>query len=203
LVLLAGSVTGRSLVLLRAWVEGRLMVGWVGRRWRLVVCGVIVVAVVVGLVVWLVPGGRSVPSLRRRASIAFSVCVLTDSHGTSAGLGASVWRGVLKAQATTNLRAQGLRVGGSGGVPTAVVGVDTLAMRGCRLVVAVGAAQVAAVWKQAAVFRDVWFVVVNGVTGHARNVAILAAHQGSEITDRVAEIAISAVKHRFQSGEVS
>jgi len=85
-----------------------------------------------------------------RTTIAFTACVLTDSHGVDGKDAAASVAGVLNAQTTTNLRAQSLTGRWQRPDADAVIAVNTLAQRSCNLIITAGNPQVTAVWKQPA-----------------------------------------------------
>ncbi|HZU55099.1 MAG TPA: hypothetical protein VFA06_04470 [Actinocrinis sp.] len=164
-------------------------------------------AVAVGAVVWMAWPARTdrAPApATARAFVDFTVCVLTDAHGISSADAAPVWRGVLMAQESTNAKAQFLAVTGGGSPDAAVVSLNTLALRGCGLIVAVGDSQVSAVWRQARTFPARHFAVVGGLMlAEDGNVAVIESRSPDTVVSQVAALARNAVAGRFASGPVS
>jgi len=164
---------------------------------RVVAAGSAGLAVGVWLV-WPSSGGRVLPAARSRGFVDFTVCVLTDARAVSDPAAAPVWQGVLAAQKVTNAKAQSFPTLGDGSVGAAVVSLDTLASRGCGLIVAVGASQVAAVFPQG------HFVVVGGFAlAEVANVAVVEDQAPDAVSAKVAVLARDAVAGRFSVGPVS
>ena len=179
------------------------MRGWLRRFWWLAGAGLAALAVAVWLV-WPSSGGRAEPVERARGFVDFTVCVLTDARGVAGSDAAPVWQGVLTAQKSTNAKTQYLATLGDGSVGAAVISLNTLAARGCGLIVAVGASQSAAVWKQAEVFPLRHFVVVGGFAlAKLANVAVIVEQAPDAVASKVSALAAGAVAGRFVSGPVS
>jgi hypothetical protein len=133
-----------------------------GRLWRYrwLLLGVAVVCA--GVVVFLAwPSGRRLPPPRARVYTQFDACLLTDSNGVSGPAAAPVWAGMQAASLQTSGKVSFLAVYGADTAANAVPYVNTLVQRRCDLVIAVGAAEVAAVRNRAQAFPGEHFVVVD------------------------------------------
>jgi basic membrane lipoprotein Med (substrate-binding protein (PBP1-ABC) superfamily) len=174
------------------------------RRSWVITLGVAVLATIGVALIWQ-PGDKSrhIPAARTRTTIAFTACVLTDSHGIAGKDAAPAWRGVLNAQASTNLRAQSLQVAGKGRTADAVIAVNTLTQRSCNLIIAAGDPQVAAVWKQASLYPEQDFLVID-VAGHpvSGNVAVVTTPDATTIASKVATATKNLVAGRFTPGQL-
>lgn len=114
--------------------------------------------------VWLLwPGSPAPvsPDARTRTTIDVTVCLLTGPGGavppTATAADAAAWQGILAAQQSTNLRAQKYPVTGGGTVKAAQTAINTLALRGCGLIITTGSPENAAATSQSHLFPKVEF----------------------------------------------
>ena len=133
----------------------------------------VVVAAAVALSFYLTAGKKPVVDGGRY--LAFTSCLLTDSHGLSGEPAAAAWAGLQQAADATRMQAQYLEVPTS--ATDAAPYLASLVVRHCGVVVAAGPMQAAAVRADARRFSDVRFVVVGGVATGANVVVV----KGSDI----------------------
>lgn len=79
-----------------------------------------------------------IPANRARTYSQVSDCLLTDPAGVQSSLAAAVWDGMQAASAATHTQVSYLAIQGPNTVANAEVYINTLAMRGCSVVVAAG-----------------------------------------------------------------
>lgn len=110
---------------------------------------------------WPSSSARVYPAARTRTTIDVTVCLLTGPGGATASSAstadAAAWKGILAAQVTTNLRAQSYQVVGTETAQNAQTSINTLALRGCGLIITTGSAENAAATTQAHLFPHVKF----------------------------------------------
>jgi basic membrane lipoprotein Med (substrate-binding protein (PBP1-ABC) superfamily) len=161
----------------------------VRRRWVWVAAAA---AVVVSAVVvwWVWPSRREVP--RARPYLDYTACLLTDGQGIAGVAARPVWAGLEDASLATHARVQYLAVVGESTVANALPYLSSLVQRRCAVVVAVGAAQVAAVNAAAAKYPGVRFVVVGG-PADGGNVIGLNGLSDTQVRDRIRVILTDAV----------
>jgi basic membrane lipoprotein Med (substrate-binding protein (PBP1-ABC) superfamily) len=149
-------------------------------RWVLVGLGTAVVGVGIGLAVsggplpWSSSGGRALPPARARVYESVDACLLTGSQGLADPVAAQVWAGMEDASKATSARVSYLAVTGPATQAQATPFAGTLLLRGCKVVVASGPAERAAVLAEAARFASVRFVVEGAAPGSPPNVTALA-----------------------------
>lgn len=179
------------------------MVGWILRRrwWVTGGAAVVVAAVVVAVVLW--PSGDRkglpLPAPRARTYTAFDACLLTDAQGLAGEQAAQVWAGMQKASSATHAKVSYLAVTGPDTTADASIFINTLIVRNCDLMLAVGANEVQAALSAAHAHPDRHFVVV-GAGSTAANVA--AVPDGSDVAGRVASVVQSATTGGFSGGVV-
>ena len=78
------------------------------------------------------------PIARARSYSQASNCLLTDPAGIQGTLAAAVWAGMQAASATTHAQVSYLPIQGPDTVANAEVYINTLAMRGCTVILAAG-----------------------------------------------------------------
>ncbi|MEV4760630.1 hypothetical protein AB0J86_36765 [Micromonospora sp. NPDC049559] len=127
--------------------------------------------VVAGLVTWAVwPSPPPQPLARQYRDV--TACLLTDERGITGEQAAPVWAGMQDASLKTLARVQYLKVSGEQTADNARTYLASLVQSRCTLVLAVGAAPVAAVGAGAERFPDARFVTVGGGTA-APNVSVV------------------------------
>lgn len=169
------------------------MVGVLRRYWWAAAAAVAVAGIVLGVLLTgsSHPAGRTLPPPRARVYTAFDACLLTDADGISGAQAAPVWSGMQAASSATSGKVSYLAVTGDDTAANAVPYVDTLVERKCDLVLAVGAAQVAAARQQAAVFPKVAFVVVDAGSSTG-NVTAVPPGKGPDVSAAVRGLVASA-----------
>ena len=158
----------------------------VRRWWPVLVAGVVAVVAVAAWLVW-----PSAPPSRARVYLSFTACLLTGAEGV-AGAGAPAWAGLQDASLATRAKVQFVAVVGEATVANASPYLASLVQRQCRVVVAVGAAQVGAVAAAAPQWPRVRFVVVVGDGGSRGNVTRVDG-SADQVRARVAGLVESAV----------
>jgi hypothetical protein len=163
---------------------------WTRRRWvatvGLATVGLLAVAL---WVVW----PRSEPAARARPYLAFTACLLTDDRGVAGTAAGPVWAGMQDASLATGAKVQYLpAVGATQGSEVAPY-LAALVQRHCDVVVAVGAAQVAAVADAAAKYPRTRFVAVGAAPVHA-NLVVVDERSAARVRERVAALVRSEVK---------
>jgi hypothetical protein len=148
-------------------------------RWVLLGLCAAVAGAGVGLAVSGAPlpwsgGGQSVPPLRARVYENVDACLLTGARGLSDPAAAQAWAGMEDASRATSARVSYLAVTGPATVAQAEPFAGSLLVSGCKVVVASGAAERAAVLAEAPRFGSVRFVVDGASAGSGPNVTGLA-----------------------------
>lgn len=146
-------------------------------------------AIVGGVLAWGVIG--SSPAPRARQYIAFTVCLLTDSRGLASPQAAAAWAGLQEASAATRAKVQYQPVMSGSTEGAAAPYLAGLVAQQCRVVVATGPAQAAAVRASARRFPSVRFAVVNAAA-RAANVTAVRGSAG-QIRSAIAALVRSAV----------
>ena len=159
------------------------------RRWW--VWAVAAAVVLVAVLTWaLWPSGEPAP--RARPYLEYTACLLTDGQGVAGQPAAQVWAGMQDASLATHAKVQYLPVIGEETVANAAPYLASLVQRQCRVVVAVGSAQVAAVVADAVKYPGVRFAVVGGgVSGG--NVTSVSATPADGVRARVSALVRDAV----------
>jgi hypothetical protein len=148
-------------------------------RWVLLGLGTAVAGVGIGLAVsgaplpWSPGSGRALPPARARVYESVDACLLTGSQGLADPDASQVWAGMEDASKATTARVSYLAVTGPATEAEAAPFAGTLLVRGCKVVVASGAAERAAVLSDAARFTSVRFVVEGTAAGSPPNVTAL------------------------------
>jgi hypothetical protein len=147
-------------------------------RWVLLGLAAVLAGVGTGLAVsggplpWS-PGGRALPPARARVYESVDACLLTGAQGLADPDASQVWAGMQDASKATSARVSYLAVTGPATQAQAAPFAGTLLVRGCKVVVASGAAERAAVLADAARFSSVRFVVEGAAAGSPANVTAL------------------------------
>jgi len=147
-------------------------------RWVLLGLGTAVAGVGIGLAVSGGPlpwssGARVLPPVRARVYESVDACLLTGPAGLADPVASQVWAGMEDASKATSARVSYLAVTGPATQAEAAPFAGTLLVRGCKVVVASGAAERAAVLAEAARFTSVRFVVEGAAPGSPANVTAL------------------------------
>jgi hypothetical protein len=118
-------------------------------------------------------GGRTLPPARARAYENVDACLLAGAHGLADPSAAQAWAGLEDASKATSARVSYLAVSGAATEAAAVPYAGSLLVRGCKVVVASGAAERAAALAEAGRFGSVRFVVEGPEAGAPPNVTSL------------------------------
>jgi basic membrane lipoprotein Med (substrate-binding protein (PBP1-ABC) superfamily) len=150
-----------------------------------------VAAAAAGTAIALAPGGGAPTTVdpRTRLSADYNACLLTGPAGTAGQPAAAVWAGIQKASLSTSERASRQSVVGAQTLADAETYINTLALRQCASIVAVGALPTQAAEQSATTFPAVRFIVVTSTSpqgGRPGNVDVVAATSPDTITDGVA-----------------
>lgn len=167
-------------------------VGWwrgLSRRARVLALGGTAVVAAGCLAAGLVLG--QAPAPRARQYLAFTACLLTDAHGLAGPVAGPVWAGMQQASLATHAKVEYLPVTSGSTAAAAAPVLASLVARQCKVVVAAGQAQVAAVAASARRYPSVRFAVVGGrVAG--RNVTDVAG-TAATVRSAVASLISGAV----------
>ncbi len=126
--------------------------------------------VAIGLVVSGTPlpwssGGRALPPVRARVYENVDACLLTSAAGLADPAAAQEWAGLEDASRATSARVSYLAVTGPATEANAAPFVGSLLVRDCRVIVAAGGPERAAVLADAARFPGTRFVVTGAAAG--------------------------------------
>ncbi len=146
------------------------MARWPGVWVWLTLGSAAVAGVAVGLVVSGSPlpwssGGRVLPPVRARVYENVDACLLTSAAGLADPAAAQEWAGLEDASRATSARVSYLAVTGPATEANAAPFVGSLLVRDCRVIVAAGDPERAAVLADAARFPGTRFVVTGAATG--------------------------------------
>jgi basic membrane lipoprotein Med (substrate-binding protein (PBP1-ABC) superfamily) len=122
------------------------------------------------------PGGTALPASQAKSRVYESVdaCLLTGARGLADPAAAQAWAGLQQASRATTARVSYLAASGPATEAAAQSFAGSLLVRGCKVVVASGAPERAAVLAEAARFASVRFVVEGPAAGSPPNVTALA-----------------------------
>jgi basic membrane lipoprotein Med (substrate-binding protein (PBP1-ABC) superfamily) len=157
----------------------------VGRsQGRLVLLGLCAVAVMAGIglavsgapLPWSSSGGSALPASQTKARVYESVdaCLLTGPQGLADPAAAQSWAGMEQASKATTARVSYLAATGPGTEAAAEPFAGSLLVSGCKVVVAAGVPERAALLAEASRFAGVRFVVAGPAAGSPSNVTVLA-----------------------------
>jgi hypothetical protein len=132
----------------------------------------VVAGVTVAVVISRSPGGGTA-STRARVYANVTACLLTGPAGVADPAVAPVWAGMEDASLSTHARVSYLPVTGPATTANALPFLGSLLVRGCKVVVAAGGPERAAVLADAKQFPAVKFVVF-GAMNVPSNVTVLA-----------------------------
>ena len=149
-----------------------------GRGIWLAMGGAVVIGVVAGLLISGSLGSRSLPSVRARVYANYDLCLLAGPGGVSAAPDSLAWAGLEDASRVTSARVSYLAVTGPGTEAGALPVLGSLLVRGCRVIVATGGPERAAVLADAPRFARVRFVVTGPASGPANLTAVVFTPSG-------------------------
>ena len=120
------------------------------------------------------------PQTRARTYTAYTACLLTDQGGTTSAPAAAVWTGMQAASNTTHAQISFLTMQGPDTPANAEVYINTLALRGCSLILAVGQAPTQGARDRASAFPGLLFMILAApaattASGQAPNLTSVAA----------------------------
>lgn len=119
-------------------------------------------ATIATVVVLAPPGssGRYEPPIRARQYSAYTACLLTDSQGITSAATKPVWAAMQAASAATTAQASYLAIQGDATEANAETYLNTLALRGCNVIVTIGALPDLAARDRAGAYPKIHFAVV-------------------------------------------
>ena len=142
----------------------------IGRR-GLIVSGVGLAIVAVATVVLVAQGrghspapGQITPAARSRSYSSVSDCLLTGPGGIQTSPAAPVWAGMEDSSKTTHAQVSYLAMQGPDTMANAEVYINTLALRGCAVILAAGPAPAQAAGERATAWPHQVLVAVSGQT---------------------------------------
>jgi basic membrane lipoprotein Med (substrate-binding protein (PBP1-ABC) superfamily) len=153
---------------------------------------IVAAAAVAGLLLSGVFGGGSLPAARARAYVNVDACLLTGPGGVSDPAVAPVWAGMEQASLPTRVRVSYLSVTGPATQANAAPFLGSLLVRGCKVIVAAGTPERAAVLADAGKFPAVKFVIF-GAGSAPSNVTVLAFAAAGGVQSSVANVMTEAV----------
>jgi basic membrane lipoprotein Med (substrate-binding protein (PBP1-ABC) superfamily) len=147
-------------------------------------------------IAWPSSQGAAAPVPRARVYSAYSACLLTDDAGISSISARPVWTGMEAASAATSMTVSYLQATGATNVTDVQSYLNTLLVRSCNVLVAVGGQETAAVAATAGSYPSVHFVVV-GAKSSGPNVAPVAGANEQAVTAGVRQLLVAANAGRF------
>lgn len=159
------------------------------RLGKVVTASAVAVVSVVAVVVAVVLPGGSAPQARQY--LAFTACLLTDAHGLAGRPASVVWAGMEDASLATRAKVEYLPVVTGSTAAAAQPFLASLAARQCKVVIAAGRAQAAAVAASAHRYPRIRFAVV-GASVRGPNVTEVTGSAGA-VRSAVDSLVTSAV----------
>lgn len=160
-------------------------------RWPVLAAAAVLAGAAVLWVLW--PSSPQIPGADRvRQYTNVRACLLTGAGGVAQGPAAQAWAGMEDASASTRAMVSYLPVSGPSTEAAAVPYVATLVQRQCRVIVAVGAAPVAAALRESGRFSQVRFVVAAGKAAGG-NVMSITPASGSRLRAGVDAAVVAAM----------
>jgi sugar phosphate isomerase/epimerase len=156
------------------------------RVWWIVAVAVVLAAAAATTLVLV----RRHPAPRARQYRSVDVCLLTGAAGVADPQAAEVWAGMRDASLATRVRVSYLPVVGAQTQANALPFAQSLIQRHCRVILAVGAVEVAAAAAAAPSHQEIRFVLI-GQGPAGGNVSVLAG--GERVRPAVAEVVSRAV----------
>lgn len=140
--------------------------------------GAAALVLVIGVIAALAAlGGGATPAAavdpRTHVYADYTACLLTDAHGTAVAPASTVWTGMQQAAKTTNERVRTLPATGAQTLAATESSLNTLALQGCGLVLAIGTLPTEAMAARAESFPHTRFLAV-GTTAPARRATNLS-----------------------------
>lgn len=171
----------------RAWERAA---AWIANRRRSEQIGAGIAAVcILGLLVYLLISARPArayePQQRARAYTAYSACLLTDEAGVSAPSAAAVWAGMQAASSATHEKVSYLTMAGPDTEANAQTYIDTLALRGCDLVLGTGRLPDTAIAARAGAYPKLEFAATPQVVAEGGSSAAAAKPATSASSDSI------------------
>jgi basic membrane lipoprotein Med (substrate-binding protein (PBP1-ABC) superfamily) len=151
----------------------RLRGSWVLLGVCSAVAGVGIVLAVSGSPLPWSSGGRALPPARTQVYEDVDACLLTGAGGLNDPQAAQTWAGMEDASTATTARVSYLAATGPATEAQAVPFVNTLLVQGCKVVVASGAPERAAVLADARLYASVQFVIAGPAADRPSNVTAL------------------------------
>jgi hypothetical protein len=144
---------------------------------------VVLFAVTRGWLLW--PESEAPPAPRERHYRAFTACLLTDDKGIAGEQVRAAWDGMQQASLTHSIQVQYLAVDGPQTAANAAAYFNSLALRQCQVVIAVGAASVDALLDGKGRFPGLRYVVV-GETAQVDGVTVVSETAADRVASTVA-----------------
>lgn len=164
---------------------------------------VLAVCFIAAIALWAVLADRkSAPPPRQRVYSAYSACLLVGPGGLSGRGVAPVWSGLEDGSIATSAKVSYLAVVGAESPDNVATYANTLLVRKCDLVVAVGSGETAAVLDVAAANPTIHFAVV-GATASGANVASIAASDANSVRGLTKQLLVRAYHGGFSAGPVT
>jgi basic membrane lipoprotein Med (substrate-binding protein (PBP1-ABC) superfamily) len=166
-------------------------------RGQALIAAAAALVITAGLLTWLFwPANPPIPGAERvRQYTNVRACMLTGADGVADSVAAAAWAGMQGASSSSRAMVSYLPVAGTGGEPAAVPYLASLVQRECRVIVAVGRAQVAAATAQADRYHQVHFIVVaTGPAGPSDSAVVrIAAAPAAQVHSAVQAAVRAAV----------
>ena len=134
------------------------------------------------------------PPTRARVYIPFTACLLTGPGGIGEAASAPVWSGMETASGTTRAQVTYTAMQGPQTVANVTAYINSLALRGCSLILTSGQLTGSGVNASADTLPRNHFVTVNAPATKATNVASVLATKPAEISDDVAALVAADAK---------
>jgi basic membrane lipoprotein Med (substrate-binding protein (PBP1-ABC) superfamily) len=124
--------------------------------------GVLALAGAATLAILLLPGHQNSEALdpRTRTYTEQSACLLTDAHGTTSTTAGAAWAGMQRAAKTTAERTSTLPITGTQTLQNAETYLNTLALRGCEVIIGADALPDQAVEARATAYPHTRFITI-------------------------------------------
>lgn len=141
------------------------------------------------LVILLLPSHQSPEAFNPRTHTytEHSACLLTDAHGITSTTAGAAWAGMQQATKTTAERTSTLPVTGAQTLQNAETYLNTLALRGCQVIIGAGALPGQALAARATAYPHIQFIAVADAapTQKATNLTAVSDQEASTIAHTV------------------